>query len=62
MSTLAKPLLIGLALILSACGGKDVTYRLEQNDPSRDNTIGITNSGGQTHAYGNIGFSTGRSY
>lgn len=46
------------ALMLGACGGRsDVVYRLEQNDPARHNTIGITNAGGSTQAYGSIGVS-----
>ncbi|MDO5090719.1 MAG: hypothetical protein Q4D61_04170 [Cardiobacteriaceae bacterium] len=53
-----KTLLASLALLLVACGGSnDVTYRFEQNDPARHNTIGITNAGGQTQAYGSIGVS-----
>lgn len=53
----SKAALAGLIVVLAACGGNDVTYRLEQDDPARQNTIGITNAGGQTHTYGSIGAS-----
>ncbi|MDO4777352.1 MAG: hypothetical protein Q4A06_07850 [Cardiobacteriaceae bacterium] len=53
-----KIALATFALLLAACGGNhDVTYRFEQNDPARHNTIGITNAGGQTQAYGSVGIS-----
>ena len=53
-----KIVLATLAFLLAACGGSnDVTYRFEQSDPARHNTIGITNADGQTQAYGSIGIS-----
>lgn len=52
-----KPLCLAMALLLAACGGSDVTYTFEQNDPARHNTIGVTNAGGHTQAYGSIGVS-----
>lgn len=53
-----KTLLAIFAVLLAACGGNnDVTYRFEQNDPARHNTIGITNADGQTQAYGSVGIS-----
>lgn len=59
LEKMMKPLLATtLALLLAACGcNNDVTYRFEQNDPARQNTIGITNAGGETQAYGSIGVS-----
>lgn len=52
-----KTILFALVLLLGACGGGDVTYQFEQNDPARNNTIGITNAGGHTQTYGSIGIS-----